>query len=180
VICNRLAFSNGNPEGRTTGGTPEEFKAMAHPLRLRILRLCLQRRDDEQGARRPAPPGPRDVLHHVRLLVRTGFLVPDLVRTGARRSRESPTAPRKSWVLSVETPEQGKVEQAAVLDALEGRAPRTRARRRPRRCAHGCPTQSGEGEALSGRIEKLIQDLANEPDEPDGEKFGFYVTWHRR
>ena len=30
------------------------------------------------------------------------------------------------------------------------------------------------------RIEKLVHDLAAEPDEPNGERFGFYVAWHRR
>ena len=46
--------------------TPDEFKAMAHPLRLRILRLCLHESltnkelADRLGKRRPR------FLHHVR------------------------------------------------------------------------------------------------------------------
>lgn len=29
------------------------------------------------------------------------------------------------------------------------------------------------------RIDELVHDLANEDDEPNGLRFGFYVTWHR-
>src|SRR5688500_7558706 len=70
--------------------TPEEFKAMSHPLRLRIIRACLH--DDltnKQIAERLGKD-PATILHHVRLLVRTGFLEPQDVRTGARGALEKP------------------------------------------------------------------------------------------
>ena len=93
---------------------------MAHPLRLRILRLCLHDAMTNKELAERLGKDPATVLHHVRLLVRTGFLAPEEVRTGARGALEKPyRATGKSWVLSAATPEQGKVEQAAVLDALK-------------------------------------------------------------
>src|SRR4051812_17387500 len=100
--------------------TPAEFKAMAHPLRLRILRLCLHEAKTNKELAERLGKDPATVLHHVRMLVDTGFLAPEVVRTGARSALEKPyRATGKSWVLSASTPEEEKVEQAAVLDALK-------------------------------------------------------------
>ena len=56
------------------------------------------------------------MLHHVRKLVETGFLVADPVRRGARGSREVPyRSTGKSWTLSVG---DGQVSPArAVIEA---------------------------------------------------------------
>src|SRR3954466_13635669 len=97
--------------------TPEEFKAMSHPLRLRILRLCLHDAMTNKELAERLRKDPATTLHHVRMLVDTGFLAPDHVRTGSRGALEKPyRATGKSWILSAETPEQAKVEEAAVLD----------------------------------------------------------------
>jgi len=161
--------------------TPEEFKALAHPLRLRILRLCLHDSMTNKELADRLGHDPATVLHHVRLLVSTGFLAPDEVRTGARGALEKPyRATGKSWVLSAATPEQGKVEQDAMLDALKGElldAPPDAVLEGARLGVQLSPAKARRYQA---RIEKLVHDLAAEPDEPDGEKFGFYVVWHRR
>src|SRR3954447_24602230 len=100
--------------------TPAEFKAMAHPLRLRILRLCLHDALTNKELAERLHKDPATVLHHVRMLVDTGFLAPDRIRSGARGALEKPyRATGKSWVLSAATAEQAKVEEAAVLDALK-------------------------------------------------------------
>ena len=60
-----------------------EIKALAHPLRLRILRLCgLHELTNKQLADRLGQD-PGTVLYHVRQLLSTGFLEPAEVRTGA-------------------------------------------------------------------------------------------------
>src|SRR5581483_7482510 len=95
--------------------------AMAHPLRLRILRLCLHDAMTNKALAERLGKDPATVLHHVRMLVRTGFLEVDDVRTGKRGALEKPyRATGKSWVLSAATPEQAQLEQVAVLDALKG------------------------------------------------------------
>jgi DNA-binding transcriptional ArsR family regulator len=85
--------------------SPDEFKAMAHPLRLRILRSCLHEALTNKEIADRLDQDPATTLHHVRLLVRTGFLEAGETRTGARGSREKPyRATGKSWVLSVTDP----------------------------------------------------------------------------
>src|SRR2546421_3743811 len=83
--------------------TPDEARALANPLRLRILRLCL----DEALTNKEIADGlgrdPGAVLHHVRMLVDTGFLRVEPVRTGHRGALEKPyRATGKSWEVSVE------------------------------------------------------------------------------
>src|ERR671910_2431241 len=86
--------------------TPEEFQAMAHPLRLRILRFCLHEPHTNKEIAERFGKDPATTLHHVRLFVRTGFLVADPVRSGARGALEKPyRATGKTWVLSVSRPE---------------------------------------------------------------------------
>jgi len=161
--------------------TPDEFKAMAHPLRLRILRLCLHDAMTNKELADRLGQDPATVLHHVRLLVSTGFLVADHVRTGARGALEKPyRATGKSWVLSAATAEQGRVEQAAVLDALKGELLETAPDDVLAGARMGVQLSSAKAKRYQARIDKLISDLAAEPDAPNGERFGFYVTWHRR
>ena len=74
---------------------------MAHPLRLRILRLCLHDAltNKELADRLGSEPG--TVLPHVRLLVEVGFLEAAPVRTGASGALEKPyRATGVTWWLS--------------------------------------------------------------------------------
>src|SRR5947207_6510593 len=68
--------------------TAAEAKALANPLRLRILRLCLDEAltNKELADRLDKDPG--TLLHHVRTLVDTGFLAPDEVRSGTSGALE--------------------------------------------------------------------------------------------
>src|SRR4051794_11913495 len=108
------------PKDRKRAATPAEFKAMAHPLRLRILRLCLHDAMTNKDLAERLHKDPATTLHHVRMLVESGFLRPDQIRRGSRGALEKPyRATGKSWVLSAATPAQVKLEEAAVLDALK-------------------------------------------------------------
>jgi DNA-binding transcriptional ArsR family regulator len=169
------------PQQRKRAATPAEFKAMAHPLRLRILRLCLHDALTNKELAERLHKDPATVLHHVRMLVDTGFLAPDRVRSGARGALEKPyRATGKSWVLSAETPEQEMVERIVVLDALRAELLETPPGDVLEGARLGVQLSATKAKRYQARIEKLIQDLAAEPDERDGEKLGFYVTWHRR
>src|SRR3954468_20576475 len=82
--------------------TPEEAKALSNPVRLRILRLCLDEAltNKELSDRLGKDPG--TVLHHVRTLVDTGVFAPENVRSGVTGALEKPyRATGKSWDVSV-------------------------------------------------------------------------------
>lgn len=67
-----------------------EAKALAHPLRVRILRLCAQQEltNKQLADRLDSEPG--TVLYHVRLLVEAGLLRQAEVRTGDSGALEKP------------------------------------------------------------------------------------------
>jgi DNA-binding transcriptional ArsR family regulator len=67
-----------------------EAKALAHPLRSRILRLCAQQEltNKQLAARLGSEPG--TVFYHVRLLVDAGLLHQAPVRTGESGALEKP------------------------------------------------------------------------------------------
>lgn len=80
--------------------TALEAKALAHPLRQRIVRQCGTREmtNKELADHLGVPPG--TALHHVRLLVRAGLLEPAEVRSGAGGALERPyRATGATWWL---------------------------------------------------------------------------------
>lgn len=80
--------------------TEAEAKALASPLRLRILRICLGEARTNREIADVLSRDPASVLHHVRTLVDTGFLRALPVRRGTRGAREIPyEATGKSWTL---------------------------------------------------------------------------------
>jgi DNA-binding transcriptional ArsR family regulator len=76
--------------GRRRPASAKEAKALAHPLRLRILRLCAEHAltNKELADRLGKDPG--TVLYHVRQLVGAGLLEPSGVRTGESGALEKP------------------------------------------------------------------------------------------
>ena len=99
--------------------TDAEARAIASPLRLRILRLCLDTPLTNKQIAAALDRDPASVLHHVRTLVRTGFLAAEGERRGARGAREVPyRATGKSWVLDVVDPEQGRAKTIALVEAF--------------------------------------------------------------
>ncbi|ASO21703.1 DNA-binding transcriptional ArsR family regulator [Actinoalloteichus hoggarensis] len=97
--------------------TPEEIKALSHPLRLRILRLCGQHEltNKELADRLGRDPG--TVLYHVRQLVAAGLLAQAPVRTGASGALEKPyTYDGAVWWL--EGPLSGTDAVGAPIEAF--------------------------------------------------------------
>ncbi|WP_121005870.1 ArsR/SmtB family transcription factor [Saccharothrix australiensis] len=79
-----------------------ELKALAHPLRWRILRLCLDRAWTNQELAERLEVAPATALRHVRALVNTGFLAAEPVRTGAKGALERPyRATGRTWRLGL-------------------------------------------------------------------------------
>ena len=75
---------------RRRPATAAEAKALGHPLRLRILRLCLQAELTNKQLADRLDSDPGTVLYHVRQLVAVGLLEPAEVRTGASGALEKP------------------------------------------------------------------------------------------
>lgn len=98
--------------------TEAEAKALASGVRLRVIRLCLDQALTNKEIAERLGANPATVLHHVRTLVATGFLVPQEERRGPRGAREVPyLATGKSWQLSVG--EHGAGTNQAMLEAFQ-------------------------------------------------------------
>lgn len=96
-----------------------EVKALAHPLRLRILRLCgLHELTNKQLADRLGQD-PGTMLYHVRQLLATGFLEPAAVRTGESGALEKPyRSTGRSWHLDTALGEAGPDGPLAPVEAF--------------------------------------------------------------
>ena len=156
--------------------TPEEARALANPLRLRILRLCFDRSmtNEELATRLDRDAG--TVLHHVRLLVASGFLEPDEERRGARGAVERPyRSTGKSWTLDVGENEPGMLAMVdafrAELAEITGDDVHTLTRMAVR-------LKPEARDAFMARIMDLVTDL-HDADDPEGERYGMMVGLHR-
>jgi DNA-binding transcriptional ArsR family regulator len=99
----------------------EELKALAHPARWRILRLCVDSSLTNQEIAERMSMSPATTLRHVRALVGAGFLVAEPVRPGVRGSRERPyRATGRTWGLvavDLDEPELVQRVDLAILAA---------------------------------------------------------------
>lgn len=97
-------------------------RALASPLRLRILRLCLHEARTNRELAELLGVNPGSMLHHVRALVDTGFLRAEEVRRGRRGAREVPyRATGLSWSTPVE--EHSNLLLDTFLQEIEGMPP---------------------------------------------------------
>ncbi|MEQ4518407.1 winged helix-turn-helix domain-containing protein [Pseudarthrobacter sp. B907] len=96
-----------------------EVKALAHPLRLRILRLCgLHELTNKQLADRLGQD-PGTMLYHVRQLLATGFLEAAAVRTGESGALEKPyRSTGRSWHLDTALGQAGPDGPLAPVEAF--------------------------------------------------------------
>jgi DNA-binding transcriptional ArsR family regulator len=171
-----MPMTNAKPIERRPA-TRAEARALAHPLRLRILRLCLDEALTNRELADRLSEQPATVLYHVRTLVKTGFLVREAERRGRRGARELPyRSTRKSWTLSFEGDAAGHL---AMIDAARAELAeagqdallelvRLGVRVRPDRLAE---------------IERAIVDLVamiDAADDPAGDPIGLLIAVHRR
>src|SRR3954453_18812922 len=97
-----------------------EAKAIASPLRLRILRLTLHEPRTNKEIAEALDLNPASVLHHVRTLVDTGFLIEQPRRRGRRGSRERPyLASGKSWYVECGEADEGGEQDPLLQPLLE-------------------------------------------------------------
>lgn len=109
-----------DPDAKRRPATVTEIKAMSHPLRVRILRLC---GDHELTNKQLADRLGEDagtVYYHVRQLVDAGFLEPAPVRTGESGALEKPyRSTGRSWWLSVAVEDLDTRQGLAPVEAFQ-------------------------------------------------------------
>ncbi|HSJ00081.1 MAG TPA: winged helix-turn-helix domain-containing protein [Patescibacteria group bacterium] len=168
-------MTSSRPERRPA--TRAEARALAHPLRLRIIRLCLDAPLTNREIADRLGEQPATVLYHVRTLVKTGFMVREPERRGRRGAREIPyRSTRKSWTLSFPPNSGGNVAvlEAAAAELVEAGADaviqlaRLGIRLRPERL-----------EELDRRLGEILNEALAD-DDPEGEPIGILVAVHRR
>ena len=161
--------------------TTAEAKALANPLRLRILRLCLDEPWTNKELALRLGKDPATVLHHVRTLVDTGFLAPEPVRTGASGALEKPyRATGKSWTLDVQ--DQGTVDATvAMLDAVRDEIVEAGTDAVDGSSRAGLRLTEASFAELKERLQAVVEEFADRSPEPGGDPYGvFFVLHHRR
>jgi DNA-binding transcriptional ArsR family regulator len=162
--------------------TAAEAKALAHPLRMRILRLCLDQALTNKQLADWLGKDPGTILHHVRTLVSTGFLVPGEVRQGEKGALEKPyRATGKSWTLSLEeSPVAGDMDARAMLEAFQAEL----AEAGPGAAAGfnrlALTLNKASREQLESRVLAILDEFVTRPPDPDGEPYGLLFAMHRR
>ncbi len=156
--------------------TLQEARAIASPLRLRILRLCLDTSLTNKQIAEALGRDPASVLYHVRLLVRTGFLRAEQERRGTRGAREVPyRATGKSWNMDIVDERQGRATTAALVEAFIEDARRV-GPENVEAARLGLRLTPAEYEELKKRLADLLQDFAGR--ESDGEPWSLFVGVH--
>ncbi len=99
--------------------TLQEARALAHPLRLRILRQCLDRALTNSELAATLGQKPATMLYHVRTLLRAGFLTELPSRPGPRGTVEKPyRSTGKSWQLDQSMTSEDGAMLRAIFEAV--------------------------------------------------------------
>jgi GNAT superfamily N-acetyltransferase/DNA-binding transcriptional ArsR family regulator len=165
-----------NPQAARPRATVAEARALAHPLRLRIIRLLFDRE-----LARALGENPATVLHHVRTLVRTGFVEATAERPGPRGTVEKPyRSTGKSWWSDVDDDEMAGGVARAAFDAfvVELRDAEPNADLHTSRLAVNL-TPAGRL-ALDQRLADVLSEFATDPPHPEGDPCAVFVATHRR
>jgi DNA-binding transcriptional ArsR family regulator len=168
------------PEGGRREATHEEAKALANPLRLRILRLCLDESltNKEVAGRLGRDPG--STLHHVRLLVDTGFLEPTEVRAGAKGALEKPyRSTGKSWRVTVVDPAMADEGGLAMVDAFREELAEAGHHRVEFMTRFANRLNAESIAELDARLEALVNEFALR-DDAGGKRYAFFLAGHLR
>ncbi|GIH17577.1 helix-turn-helix domain-containing protein [Rugosimonospora africana] len=155
--------------------TEREARALASSLRLRILRLCLDRPLTNKEIAARLDLNPATTLHHVRTLVATGFLAAGPERRGARGAREVPyMATGKSWTLDVrdsgveggsEAMIEAFLDEVRLVDEADRQLSRL-----------GLRLDKKDIEELRERVADLLNEYASRPLDPEGEPYSAFVA----
>ncbi len=152
--------------------TDEEAKALASSLRLRILRICLGEGRTNKEIADILGRDPASVLHHIRTLVKTGFLEAQEERRGTRGAREIPyLATKKSWQLSAPALDRALLDtfldEVALVPAEDVDTTRLGLRLSP-----------ADMDEFNARLSALIEDFAARPEDPSAHAWSLFIALH--
>jgi DNA-binding transcriptional ArsR family regulator len=152
--------------------TDAEARALASPLRLRILRICLHEPRTNKQIAETLGMNPGSTLHHVRTLVDTGFLRPEAPRRGNRGAREVPyLATQRSWDADTSGAEwvlvQTFLDEAAEVPPDDLHVIRL-----------GLKLRRDEIDELRRRLVELLVEFKDRPSALDGEAISMFVAMH--
>jgi DNA-binding CsgD family transcriptional regulator len=152
--------------------TDEEARALASSLRLRILRICIGEGRTNKEIAEILGRDPASILHHIRTLVRTGFLEPQDERRGSRGAREIPyLTTKKSWRLSTPAMDRSMLdtflEEIALVPAAETDTSRLGLRLSPADMAE-----------FRAQLRSLLDEFADRPEDPSAPAWSVFVVLH--
>ncbi|MBG0829156.1 helix-turn-helix transcriptional regulator [Planomonospora sp. ID67723] len=161
--------------------TVREAKALAHPLRIRILRLCAQREMTNKQLADRLGTDPGTVFYHVRQLTDAGFLRQAPVRTGESGALEKPyRSTGRSWWLDDPLSGEGAEASFAPIEAFQDElreAGPDSVRTMTRFMLHLSPA---EIEELDRRILAILDEYIETEDQRlDRPAYGGIVILHR-
>jgi GNAT superfamily N-acetyltransferase/DNA-binding transcriptional ArsR family regulator len=161
--------------------TAAEARALAHPLRLRIIRLLFDRSLTNHELATALGENPATVLHHVRTLLRTGFIAPEPERRGPRGNVEKPyRSTGRSWSLAID-------DDPAVADVAQATLAAFTAELRDAQPNDDLSTSrlavnltADRRRELEARLGAVLDEYATQPQDPDGESWAIFLALHRR
>jgi DNA-binding transcriptional ArsR family regulator len=157
--------------------TQAEARALSHPLRLRIIRLCLDEPLTNREIAARLGQEPATVLYHVRTLEKNDFLVRQPERRGRRGAREVPyLSTRKSITLDLGLDAGVDV---AILDATRAELIEAGPESVLTFSRLGIRLPPGAVDTVVGRIEELVNDYRAAED-PTGQPVALLVLFHRQ
>lgn len=174
-MCQSLVgytFPMDRPGQDTDADVVAKGRALSSPKRLRILRLCLHQSRTNKEIAALLDLNPASSLHHVRTLVRTGFLVAEERRKGNRGAVEVPyIASRKSW--------QAPVDKAAVLIETFLQETRDLPPEDIEVWRLGVKFNAARREEMLGKLRAVIEEYVRLPADDDGEATSLMIAHHR-
>jgi predicted ArsR family transcriptional regulator len=162
----------------STEASPAELKALANPLRMRIIRLCLHESLTNKQLADRLGKDPATTLHHVRNLLDNGFLEAEPPRNGENGALEKPyRSTNKSWSLTI--PHSDMVTAVvATIDATRQELVQAGADSMITSARMGLQLSAAEIENFADTIRALVSEYAGRKPTPEGKRVGFTVILH--
>jgi DNA-binding transcriptional ArsR family regulator len=181
-----VATDSGDAAAVRRRATLQEARALAHPLRLRILRLCLDQARTNSELAAALGERPATTLYHVRTLLRNDFLAEQPSRPGPRGTVEKPyratgKSARLDGSLSDDATMLRAIFEAVAAEVDEAgpdaivEANRMALRLRPGELAE----LRAQVQALLAQVPSIDEYLAAE-SEPEADPYALLLVLHKR